>query len=290
MKEGRVADGGAWLRFVEVVSLTVGAGLLLAGIIFFFAYNWQEMHRLAKIGIAVGMILAVFGAVMTVRMQKLTRDIMVSAMSVLVGVFWAIYGQVYQTEADSYVFFLTWAACIAVWVFVTDFYPLWAFFWLLTTVGVSLFFGWTLLTDAISNLMMLYGAVWIAFFLLSPRVLPGRSEAPVWFVDLLFTYVFGIATIVMVVGVFRAFETNALVALAVAGVTAWQAWQRRDIWLYSMLYIGALSLLEAFMIQAMDFRGAILNILILMAAIGASAYAIKEQSNKWKKETTGKEG
>ena len=32
-------DAQKWLRFSEVLTLSLGAGLLLSGIIFFFAYN-----------------------------------------------------------------------------------------------------------------------------------------------------------------------------------------------------------------------------------------------------------
>ena len=55
----KTADAKAWLRFVQAFTLTLGSGLMLAGIIFFFAYNWELMHRFVKLGITVALILAV---------------------------------------------------------------------------------------------------------------------------------------------------------------------------------------------------------------------------------------
>ena len=101
VEKPKFADTKAWARFLQVFTLALGSGLMLAGVIFFFAYNWESLHRLVKLGMAVALILAVFSAVMTVKMKGITRKITVSALCGLVGVFWAIFGQAYQTKADS---------------------------------------------------------------------------------------------------------------------------------------------------------------------------------------------
>src|SRR5712672_3297669 len=38
----------AWMRFLALALLLLGAGLLLAGIISFFAFNWATLGRFAK--------------------------------------------------------------------------------------------------------------------------------------------------------------------------------------------------------------------------------------------------
>ncbi|MBR2195599.1 MAG: DUF2157 domain-containing protein [Salinivirgaceae bacterium] len=117
-----MADAAAWLRFIQIASLVLGAGLLLAGIVFFFAYNWQLIiHRFAKLGIVAFLMLALMLSIVRVPMSTLVRNVAISSMSVLVGAFLAIFGQAYNVEADTHTFFLTWALCIAVWVFVADF-------------------------------------------------------------------------------------------------------------------------------------------------------------------------
>ncbi|MBQ5452956.1 MAG: DUF2157 domain-containing protein, partial [Bacteroidales bacterium] len=224
----KLADAAAWTRFIQIVPLVIGAGLLLAGVVFFFAFNWDEIHRFTKMGIAAGLILALFVAIIYIPMRELVRNVAMFALCTLVGVFWAIFGQVYQTEADSPAFFLTWALCIVVWVYVADFYPLWLFFVALLTMGVvphfivlrHLLFCWS--EDWGLTFTMLYGAGVLAFFILTPKVSPNRSEAPKWFINLLFTLVFGVATTTICLTIFDDdFGNNIFMALIVIGATGW---------------------------------------------------------------------
>lgn len=286
----KTADAKAWLRFLQVFTLTLGSGLMLAGIIFFFAYNWELMHRFVKMGIAVALILAVFAVAIKVKMSEFTRKIAVSVLCGLVGVFWAIFGQVYQTTTDSYVFFLTWACCILVWVYVTDFYPLWAIFIALVSMGVIPLFPdnrWYL------TVLMLYGAAWIAFFVFAPKYLPNLSAPPSWFTSILFTIEFGMAVCVVCfvilneMGMRHAVVAvlNLLMAFAVAAATIWYALKQKDIWLYSMLFIGALSVLECVYFRCLlPTFGLFYQIMMSAAALGGASFAIVRQNEKWKQE------
>ena len=131
-------DAQKWLRFSEVLTLSLGAGLLLSGIIFFFAYNWETIHRFVKMGIVAALLLSTFVSVVKVPMRDWVRNITIFSMCILVGAFLALFGQIYQTGADSYTLFLSWAICIVVWVVVADFYPLWIFFIGLTMLAYGL--------------------------------------------------------------------------------------------------------------------------------------------------------
>ena len=280
----KIADATAWMRFLQIFSLTLGSGLMLAGIIFFFAYNWEHMHRFVKMGISVSLILAVFAVTMMVKMSDFTRKITVSVLCGLVGVFWAIFGQVYQTKADSYVFFLTWALCILAWVFIADFYPLWAIFIALVSMGVIPLFP---SNDWFSTELMLYSAAWIAFFIFAPKYLPQLSAPPPWFTSILFTIEFGIAIFVVCYVIISGDDAHdLLMAFAVAAATTWYALAQKNIWLFSMLFIGALSVLECAFIKffELELGGLMLNLMIMMAALVASAFAIVQQYKKWKQE------
>ena len=68
-------DAQKWLRFSEVLTLSLGAGLLLSGIIFFFAYNWETIHRFIKMGIVAALLLSTFVAVVKVPMRDWVRNI-----------------------------------------------------------------------------------------------------------------------------------------------------------------------------------------------------------------------
>lgn len=288
VEKPKFADTKAWARFLQVFTLALGSGLMLAGVIFFFAYNWESLHRLVKLGMAVALILAVFSAVMTVKMKDITRKITVSALCGLVGVFWAIFGQAYQTKADSYVFFLTWAACILVWVFVADFYPLWAFFVALVSAGVVPFLdvgGW------FTTLLMLYAVAWIVFFIFAPRFLPNFSAPPSRFITLLVAVEFCIAASVVclvIVGMDQA--RNLLMAFVVVAAAIWYALGERNILLYSLLFVGALSVLQCLLTKlyfikdfVFDIGFLFFNLVLMTGALVGSIFAIMTQNRKWKK-------
>jgi uncharacterized membrane protein len=59
---------------------------------------------------------------------------------VLVGVFLAIFGQVYQTGADSFVLFLEWAVLIFGWAIISRFRAYWVLWVLLSNLAVWLYF------------------------------------------------------------------------------------------------------------------------------------------------------
>ena len=282
----KTADAKAWMRFLQVFTLALGSGLMLAGIIFFFAYNWDSLHRFVKMGISVGLILAVFAVVMTVKMNDITRKIMVSVLCGLVGVFWAIFGQVYQTTADSYVFFLTWACCILVWVYAADFFPLWAIFVALVSMGVIPLLD---INEWFATLLMLYGVAWISFFIFAPKYLPHLSAPPSWFISVLSTIVFGVAVFVVCYVIITGDKVHNLwMAFAVVAATIWCSLKQKNIWLYSMLFIGALSVLECvFFRWLLPVSGIMYQIMLSVVALGGAAFAIVEQNNKWKQEKSG---
>ena len=105
--------------------LFFGTTLLLAGVIFFFAYNWANMGRFLKLGLAASSILACAYGAHAVGREKLLGKSLVLSASVLTGVLLAVFGQIYQAGADAYELFVGWAALIFVWVLITDFAALW---------------------------------------------------------------------------------------------------------------------------------------------------------------------
>lgn len=283
--EPKMADASAWLRFAQIVSLTIGAGLLLAGIIFFFAYNWDVIHRFAKMGIAAGLLLVVFLVVMIVPMRDFTRNMSIFAMCVLVGVFWAIFGQAYQVKADSTMLFLTWALCIAVWVYIADFYPLWAFLVVLLAMGVVPYNhllipreGWEL------SIMMIYSAAWTAFFYFTPRWLPSRTEAPSWLLHTLFVMTYYWAIFSICRAVFTDSGLYVFIALIAIAACIWYTLKTKNILLLSWLMVGGLCLLECLLIKGFAFAGIVINIIAMIGALTLATVAITHLNEEWKKD------
>lgn len=101
-------DRDAWLRMGSQVCAYAGALLLASGIIFFFAYNWAELHRFAKIGLALsGVLAAVVAAGFSRPFSTGWRAALFGA-SLFTGALLALIGQIYQTGADIWELFAAW--------------------------------------------------------------------------------------------------------------------------------------------------------------------------------------
>lgn len=248
------ADGQKWLKFSEISTLTLGAGFLLSGIIFFFAFNWENIHRFIKMGIVLALLLATFVASIKAPMRDWVRKITISSMCVLVGAFWALFGQVYQTGADSYLLFLAWSLCIVVWVAVTDFYPLWLFFMAL----VMLAYG---LAPTISFQLFDYAiilSIFILFFEFSPRFIPNKSVAPKWFITLLFSALYIISVILISVYIFNTKNILHLLFSIAASVCVYiYATRKKNLALYALFFTGVLVVVYILFIRIIWNIGAI---------------------------------
>src|SRR5918999_490511 len=101
-------DHSAWHRFLSRTLALLGTALILAGVVCFFAYNWDRLGRFGKLGlIETGIVAAALVAWW--RLPRVSGQIALTAAAVLVGPLLAVYGQTYQTGADPYGLFLTWA-------------------------------------------------------------------------------------------------------------------------------------------------------------------------------------
>ena len=58
----------------------------------------------------------------------------------LVGALFAVFGQIYQTGANAYDFFFGWTVFIALWVFVSNFGPMWLLFLVLINISIWQYF------------------------------------------------------------------------------------------------------------------------------------------------------
>lgn len=128
-----------WLTWARRMLLLFGSTLVLAGVIFFFAYNWAQMGRFLKfLLIEAGIVACIFAASLRGFSRPSGKVLLLSA-SVLVGVLLAVYGQTYQTGADAYELFIGWAILILGWVLVSEFAALWMLWIILLNTGAILY-------------------------------------------------------------------------------------------------------------------------------------------------------
>jgi uncharacterized membrane protein len=129
----------SWFLWARRMLLFFGSALVLAGIIFFFAYNWAAMGRFLKFGfIEAGIMGCILASHLRGR-SRLSGKVLLLSSSVLVGVLLAVYGQTYQTGADAFELFIGWAVLILGWVIVSEFAALWLVWLILLNTGAILY-------------------------------------------------------------------------------------------------------------------------------------------------------
>ena len=133
-------DESYWHRWAMRALLVLGAGHFLAGVVFFFAYNWADLTSFAKFGILQFAIVGSFVAALLLRIEKAAGQAMLIAASVFTGVLLAVIGQTYQTGADAWELFAAWTALILPWVVASRSSAHW-FLWILLCLTAFSLYG-----------------------------------------------------------------------------------------------------------------------------------------------------
>ncbi|MCH4296228.1 DUF2157 domain-containing protein [Shewanella sp. 3B26] len=108
----RASSARYWYERLAHLGLYLGALSLGAGVIFFFAYNWENLHHLAKFALVQGAILLSLSGLYFVdkKQTPIVKGSLLLLLDLLVGAMLALSGQVYQTGADPWQLFAIWAA------------------------------------------------------------------------------------------------------------------------------------------------------------------------------------
>jgi uncharacterized membrane protein len=214
-----------WRSWLDRGLLGLGTALVLSGIAYFFAHNWDHLTNTDKLSLAGGAALVSFLAAAWRGFDDVIGKLLLLASSVLVGVFIAVFGQVYQTGADSYQLFTAWALLIFPWVVLGRFMPLWILW--VAVLNFAWGFYAPILTPWLGiedldvvrfetvGLALLNGAA-----LLIREIMAGRGRSWFdrgWVPQLLLTATMAPASIAVVNETFRTWDPN------VTGIGAWIA-------------------------------------------------------------------
>lgn len=182
---GVVRDEAFWRRWGQAALLALAVGQILAGIVFFFAFNWADLPPFGKLAtVQAGIVLCAVGAWIG-RDRPAAWSALVTAAATLVGVLLAVFGQIYQTGADAYTLFVGWALLILPWVVLSRTLATWALWLLVAGVGgsawatqIAIPLGW-IEAEPVAALLALFYA-----FALLARELAARRRggwlAPLW--------------------------------------------------------------------------------------------------------------
>jgi uncharacterized membrane protein len=269
---------GFWLAQANLILLFGTVVLLGAALIFFLAHNWPFMHYFIKFALAAGaLVLSGVIAIRSGTASLVQRAALLSA-AILTGALLALIGQTYQTGADIWQLFASWAALITPLVLLSKSracYLLWfvvlelalgrylmtpsELFWLLASAPM-------ILSLALANLIIML----FAEFAL-PRLGVQANQTLVRLSALTL-----VAPLTLGAGLAawdHGYQLNLLVYLPLTAVlTLWYWRQRRDVLILALLAFSAITvataMLASLLESADDFFA--MNFLALFV-IGASA-------------------
>ena len=174
-----IRDETFWARWGWRALLALGAAQFLAGVVFFFAYNWNDLSDVAKFAVVEsGVALAVIGALI-VGLDRAFGQVLLIAASVLTGVLLAVIGQVYQTGADVFELFAAWFVLILPWTIAARSAAQWLL-WLVVGETALALYGDQVLTvtrDVTSEEVWVMVGASVALALVAREVAVGRGLA-----------------------------------------------------------------------------------------------------------------
>jgi uncharacterized membrane protein len=255
LKENGYNNSTAWQKFIRILFMGAGTGFLVAGIVFFFAYNWASLHRFVKIGLAQGLVIATIIPVLLPKIDQQIRNIMLTGASVVVGALFAVFGQVYQTGANAYDFFLAWTVFITVWVAVSGFAPLWVLYLVLVNTTFYLY-----AQQVAGNWSFVFVCTVLFFFhaiiLLGGMLYTGYSKKghiPQWFLHLVALACITYATLGIISGIFdestAAFPVLVLTTIVLFALGIRHALQVKSSFFLSVIPFSVIIILSALLFE-----------------------------------------
>lgn len=156
-----------WLRYVDRFLAALGAVLIVAGIAAFFAWNWADLHRSWKLGLIQAALVGAVALTWRLGLDTTGGRAALGAGAFLIGVLFAVFGQVYQTGADPYGLFLVWAALVLPLALAGRQAGLWLLLQVLLNLTVILYWtqvlhppqGWWTLSQLLGPLVWLGSAI-----------------------------------------------------------------------------------------------------------------------------------
>ncbi|HEX8064549.1 MAG TPA: DUF2157 domain-containing protein [Allosphingosinicella sp.] len=159
---GMLPSPAEWRLFLGRLTLWLGTVALAAALIFFLAFNWDDLGRFAKFGLVEAAIAAGLLACWRFNLDSAPGKAVLLLLSLLTGALLALAGQVYQTGADTYELFVWWAALILPWVVVSRFSPLWLVWLGLLNLAAWLYFQLLLSAEALLWALFVLNALALA--------------------------------------------------------------------------------------------------------------------------------
>ena len=129
-----------WRAFLDRLLLWSGAVAVAAAVVFFIAHNWKDLGKFAKFGLVELLVIVAVLGYWRLGADRAAGKASLLVASILLGALLALLGQTYQTGADTWELFATWAALMAPWVLVGRFAGLWMLWVAVANVAIVFYF------------------------------------------------------------------------------------------------------------------------------------------------------
>ena len=287
LKSNVYNDATAWSKFLKLFFISLGISFTTAGVLFFFAYNWDELHKFYKIGIIEGLIILMTGTLLLVKTNETVKNIILTGASIMVGVLFAVFGQIYQTGANAYDFFFGWTMAITLWVLISNFEPLWLLFLVLINTVLILYSEQVAADWQETFLSLLLFTVNTLFLIVSiyiSKIKKTKSES--WFTNLIALAACVFATIGISIGIFddidSSFTALILIVLLSYSLGIWFGHQSKNIFYFAIVAFSGIIIITSLLIKASSDEAMIflISLFIIASVTGTIKYLIDLQK-KW---------
>lgn len=281
------ADGDQWRRFLNLLLPALGVALMVSGILFFFAYNWMELDKFIKLGLIEGLLVTAVALVLFTRWSLPVKQIILTGASFLVGALFAVYGQIYQTGANAYDFFLGWTAFVTIWTLASGYLPLWLLWIGLVNVTIYLYKDQMMFQNELpafllknAHTLVCAVAVVLAEWLHSS----GRTrQRTAWFINTVALAAIANVTANAMVSILSGYPYFSLILvmlLLVFGGGLFYGFRKRQLFYIATIPFCMLLILAALLVQALEeyFNAGLILFLGLMFVAGTTGlifYLIK---------------
>lgn len=287
LKEYVYNDRESWQKFFRLFIISLGVGFTVSGIVFFFAYNWADLHKFAKIGLIEGLLIATTIVVLLPKINDNIRNVILTGASVLVGVLFAVFGQIYQTGANAYDFFLVWTVFVTLWVLISNFAPLWLLYLVLVNTTFILYSqqiakDWS--EVFICTLLFVLNAT-----MLIAAILFVKKKIPNWFLNTVALASASYATIGIVIGIFEKYQTAFLILILITAIVfalgIWHGLKAKSVFYLSVIPFSLIIIVSSLFIKISD--GEMMFLFVSLFIIGSVTLTIKnliDIQKKWTNE------
>jgi uncharacterized membrane protein len=284
-------DRAAWQKFLRLLFMSLGIGFTVSGIVFFFAYNWADLHKFAKLGLTQGLLLVTTILALLPGIHVNTRNMILTGAAVLVGVLFAVFGQIYQTGANAYDFFLGWTIFVTLWVVIARFAPLWLLYLLLVNTTFVLYTqqvarDWSEILVLTVLFALNTTALLTAIFLSDYRKI---AKAPRWFLNTVALAAVTFATMGIIIGIFGRYQAAFLVLVGMAAIVyalgIWHGLQVKSGFYLSIIAFSLIIILSALLIKISSAEIMFFTVgLFIIGSVTLTIKTLMDLQKKWTNE------